>query len=83
MSKKTHNNLEEVQGTPVGDVTLKQVKEWTKNDVARCLSFLNAIYSDPDLIDHIATFMYGRLQNDLERKRREEAEKNQVKMFEE
>lgn len=66
-----------------GDITsLKQIKEWVKTDVARAISFLNAIHSDPDLIDHVATFMYGRLQNDLERKRREEAEKAQGKIFE-
>lgn len=43
--------------------TITEVKKWVKDDCARCIAFLNAIHSDPDLVDHVANFMLGRLTN--------------------
>lgn len=58
-------------GTPVdsqGAIPAKQtIKEWLKNDLGRSISCLNAIYSDPDLLDAVAEFMIGRLENERNR----------------
>lgn len=45
------------------EVTLEKVKEWSKRDIGCAISFLNAIHQDPDLMDAVCTFIYGRFQN--------------------
>lgn len=50
-------------GQGPNEPTQKQVEEWLKNDLARCIHMLDAIYSDPDLLSSMATFMLGRLEN--------------------
>lgn len=49
-------------------VTLQDVKTWLKKDIAVAVSCLNAIHTDPDLQEHIASFMFGRLQNAQQKK---------------
>lgn len=65
--KKENVNGVDAQGAVTPSV--ETVKEWLKNDIARSLSCLNAIYSDPDLLEHIAVFMRGRLENHREQER--------------
>lgn len=62
MSKKS--NGEAAPGVASQDVPdIATAKEWLKNDLARSISCLQAIYSDPDLLHCVADFMLGRLIN--------------------
>lgn len=54
---------EQVPGTAVPSITPELVKEYLRKDLSVAISCLNAIQSDPDLLDHLATFMAGRWQN--------------------
>lgn len=67
ISKKNGTARPGPDGTqlPLESVTLKQVEDWTKVDLSMCISFLNAIHSDPDLLKQVASWMHGRLQNQL------------------
>jgi len=60
MTKKTKQNSVSELGS---DVDKNKVKEWLKRDLSVAISCLNALYSDPDLLDHMSDFMYGRLLN--------------------
>lgn len=59
------------------EITLEKVKEWSKRDLGCAISFLNAIHSDPDMLDQVATFIYGRFKNAKE----QEALKKQPELF--
>lgn len=59
------------------DLNVATVEKWLKNDLAKCISCLNAIYSDPDLLRSVATFMLGRMNN---AKAHEVVDKNQTKL---
>lgn len=50
-------------GQGPNEPTQKQVEEWLKNDLLRCINMLDALYTDPDLLRSMATFMLGRLEN--------------------
>lgn len=39
------------------------VKEYLKKDLSIAVSCLNAILTDPDLLEQTAHFMFGRLEN--------------------
>lgn len=45
------------------DVNIEVIKVWLEKDLRFAVSLLTAIHSDPDLIASVATFMFGRLQN--------------------
>lgn len=60
---KNNNSQKGSETQGVTDLTLDQVKTWLKNDLQRAIGCLNAIYSDPDLMESVAIFMLGRLQN--------------------
>lgn len=59
--KKNNSETEQAQGAK--SVDLAQVTKWLRHDISVAITCLNAIQSDPDLMDHVARFMYGRLQN--------------------
>lgn len=82
VSMKKNNGSENVpQGgkSPVesSEINLATVEKWLKNDLAKAISCLNAIYSDPDLLRSVSTFMLGRMNN---AKLHQEAAKAQTKM---
>lgn len=59
-----------------GAVDLSKIKEWMKRDLGFAISFLQALYTDPDMMDAVAQFMHGRLLNH----KNQEALKNQTKL---
>jgi len=61
MIEKNGTVTESAQG--VESVDLAKVQEWMKRDISFAISLLNAIYSDPDLMESVAHFMLGRLNN--------------------
>jgi len=42
---------------------LDTTRKYLRRDLAGAIALLNAIHSDPDLIEQMAVFMYGRLTN--------------------
>lgn len=44
-------------------VDVQTVTEYLKKDLSVAISCLNALYSDPDLLSHMAHFMHGRFIN--------------------
>jgi len=62
-------NTQQAEATPGVDDAISQainptrVKEYLTKDLSIAISCLNAIQSDPDLLDHIAHFMAGRWAN--------------------
>lgn len=73
------NNLKEKlsQGDDSQEITREKIKKWLTHDLGAAISCLNAIQSDPDLLDAMVTFMFGRFKNEQQRK---EAEKAQLKL---
>lgn len=66
--EKNHKAVSQAQGaedTQETPVTVEQVKKYLVKDVSIALSCLDAIASDPDLLDVIAHFMHGRYMNNL------------------
>lgn len=49
----------EAQEQPTLEIILQNVK----TDLSLSILFLNAIHSDPDLVESVARFMHGRLLN--------------------
>lgn len=47
----------------LGALNHKQVVEFLKRDLDGIVNLAHALRSDPDLLDHLATFMLGRLEN--------------------
>lgn len=45
------------------EVSPKQIAEFLKKDLAIAINCLSAIHSDPDMMDSLAAFMYGRYLN--------------------
>lgn len=45
------------------DISVNTITEYLKKDLSIAISCLNAIQSDPDLINHLAQFMHGRFIN--------------------
>lgn len=50
-------------GAAVPPITPELVKEYLRKDLSVAISCLNAIQSDPDLMDSLAHFMAGRWNN--------------------
>jgi len=50
-------------GVDAPSITPELVKEYLKKDLAVAVSCLNAMLSDPDLLEYLATFMAGRWNN--------------------
>lgn len=61
METKT-NTTEAAQGAP-SEITQQAVKQYLVKDLSIAISCLNAIQSDPDLLEHLAQFMHGRFVN--------------------
>lgn len=60
--KKEQQTEQNAQGSV--DVPNKKVIEtWMKKDLGNAIALLNAIYSDPDLLEVMAGFMQGRMIN--------------------
>lgn len=81
--KNNKFKAEPVQGAEPAkeeEVNLEQVRKWLKKDLAMAISCLNAVYTDPDLIESVAVFMMGRMTNDKNAKAANEALKNQTKL---
>lgn len=60
-----------------GAPDLDTVRKWAKRDLATSIAFLNAIHSDPDMLNAMVDFIWGRMKN------QENADRNQTKMFQE
>lgn len=45
------------------EINKKNIGQWLKRDLSSAISLLNALYSDPDLLDQITVFMLGRIEN--------------------
>lgn len=62
-------NTQQADPTPGVEEALQQainptlVKDYLTKDLSVAIACLNAIQSDPDLLDHMAHFMAGRWQN--------------------
>lgn len=80
--KKENGKATAAQGAEVakekGEITLVTIKKWLKHDLSAAVSCLNAIQTDPDLLDSVAMFMFGRFQNDMNKKK---AEQDQMNIF--
>lgn len=63
MNKKSNVPGAAQGAAPVEPPTIDQVEAWMKKDMACAISLLNALYSDPDMLRSIATFMMGRFSN--------------------
>lgn len=63
MSKTNSPVTPEAQGASGVVVDREKIKEWLKHDLGAAISCLNAIYSDPPMLDSLAEFMYGRFSN--------------------
>lgn len=66
--KKEQLNGVKAQGaenTEKVEVTLDVVKKWLRHDLGAAISCLNAIQTDPALMDAVAEFMYGRFINSV------------------
>lgn len=64
--KEQTKNAETVPGTDdaiAEAITFETVRNYLKKDLSIALSCMNAIMSDPDLLDSVAHFMHGRWQN--------------------
>lgn len=44
-------------------ITVGQIQGYLKNDLGIAIRCLDAIYTDPDLLQALAEFMHGRLMN--------------------
>lgn len=66
--EKQEKVVDSAQGADTQEVQVPQVKEWLKRDLSLALHVLEAVYSDPDLMDQVAVFMAGRIQNAKNRK---------------
>lgn len=40
-----------------------QITKWLQHDLKTAIALLNAIYSDPYLMDQVATFLHGKITN--------------------
>lgn len=45
------------------EITQSLVKQYLITDLSKAIACLNAIQSDPDLLDNLAHFMHGRFIN--------------------
>lgn len=63
---KSNSKDKAAQGA--AEVNEEVVREWLKKDLAVAISCLQAIRTDPDLMDVMASFMFGRYENDRNRK---------------
>lgn len=69
-------NGEAAPGVADQDVPdVAKVTEWLKNDLARAIACLEAMYKDPDLLVHLAQFMHGRYSNFRESQKLKEGRK--------
>lgn len=59
---KTNQAVEQAPGADA-PVNLKEIRIAVKHDLGAAIRFLDAIYSDPDLLESVAVFMKGRLDN--------------------
>lgn len=81
---KAINNGKEAPGAElpippsVEEMTQDQIKSWLKKDLAVAISCLNAIHSDPDMLESLAAFMLGRVKN---AKQKAAINPNQTDMF--
>lgn len=55
--------VEDATTAALGTVDVQTVTSYLKKDLQVAISCLNAIYSDPDLLSHMAHFMHGRFTN--------------------
>lgn len=68
--KKSSLNGSEAQGVDTEhveeakkQVTVETTKEWLKKDLGIAITCLNAMYTDPDLLENLAEFLHGRWMN--------------------
>lgn len=66
--KEKMQNDNPVLGTEVVP-THENVKKWLTLDLNCAILSLQAIQQDPDLLDNLAAFMLGRLENQINAKR--------------
>lgn len=69
--KKEIVNGQSAQGAVDQEIkppSIDEVEKWLKRDLNTCLHMLEAIYRDPDLLRSMATFMAGRMENNLLKK---------------
>lgn len=63
MNNKNTQNGTPAPGAAVPEITTEKVTEYLKHDLSVAISCLTAIQSDPDLLQHMAIFMHGRMTN--------------------
>lgn len=51
------------QGPDTVEITHEKVVQYLKKDLGNAIGCLNAIQSDPDMLNALATFMLGRFNN--------------------
>jgi hypothetical protein len=61
--EKNQNTSAPAQGAESESLTVETVKKYLTKDLSIAISCLNAIQSDPDLLEHLAHFMHGRFVN--------------------
>lgn len=72
--QKQNDNGQATQGVDLPTPDSITVKKWLEKDLQMAINLLCAIKDDPAILDQVATFMLGRLNNHLE------AKKNQPKL---
>lgn len=75
---KTNNNGKEAQGAELPLLTQADVVRMLKRDLPMAINCLDAIYSDPDMLESLATFMYGRYMNNRNKQELEKQAKLEV-----
>lgn len=63
MEKITKENGTQAQGAGVPPINVETVKGYLNKDLSIAISCLQAIQSDPDLLQTMAVFMHGRMIN--------------------
>jgi len=56
------------QGAEIPNITPELVRQYLNRDLSVAISCLQAIQSDPDLLDNLSAFMAGRWQNEQNKK---------------
>lgn len=67
MSNKKNKEVSESQG--LEDMSAKEVAQWLRRDLVVALTLLDALRSDTELLELMATFLQGRYINEKNKDR--------------
>jgi len=71
--EKTKTKVSNEQGSSQAgqfeNITIDQVKKWLALDLGSAAMSINAILSDPDILNQVAMFLHGKFENEQARKK--------------